>query len=575
MLDAIPLEALTDDIAILGKKGAGKTYTARGEAERLQDLHRRVCVVDPTGVWYGMRLAADGKTASPYQMVVFGGDHADVELPEGVSGAKLAELVAGGAFSCIIDTKRLTVRERTRIWTEFAERLAQVNRKPIHLLIDEAHLFAPQGRVNDPASGQMVHATNNLVSGGRALGVRIMLITQRPAKLHKDSLSGVETMVALRMVAPQDRAAVEDWVREQADAAKGREIVASLPSLPTGEGWIWSPQLDVLERARFRPIRTFDTSRTPEDGAIDVRPFELLPAAGYASLRAALAPAEPVDPKAKNKTGLRTGTAPVPDSAPSRAALDDAYAAGGRRGLRAGYEAGYAAGYSAAIADAEASLKPLLCGSEGRRPSMEKVEANVRLLLTAWKSAPDAPIGDSAPAPATPPPAAPPLAIASGASSPMQLRLLEAMRRAPRRELMWSEVALLAGASPVSGPFRGARRALDGDGSIVTLLQGRDVAHASWDGQANPLLAEDVLPLWQAKLGSMAARVFAHLAESRRTTTPPDVAYAIGVSATSGPYRGAWKQLRNNLLVEAAGDPGAWRLAAILRELPRAFERAA
>jgi DNA helicase HerA-like ATPase len=90
--------------------------------------------------------------------------------------------------------------------------LHRVNSKPLHIIIDEAHLFAPQGRVPDPQSGRMVHAANNLVSGGRVKGLRIMLISQRPAKLHKDSLTQVETLIAMRLIAPQDRAAVEDSV---------------------------------------------------------------------------------------------------------------------------------------------------------------------------------------------------------------------------------------------------------------------------------------------------------------------------------------------------------------------------
>ena len=71
-------------------------------------------------------------------------------------------------------------------------------------------------------------------------------------------MTQVETLVALRLVAPQDRKAVEAWIVDQADKAEGAALVASLPRLATGEGWIWSPEAGVLERAQFPRIRTFE-----------------------------------------------------------------------------------------------------------------------------------------------------------------------------------------------------------------------------------------------------------------------------------------------------------------------------
>src|SRR5690242_9599524 len=82
---AFPAEALSHHIAILGKTGSGKTTTAKGFAEDLLDAGKRVCAICPTGVWWGLRLLADGKTPG-YPVVIFGGQHADVPLGEN-SGA--------------------------------------------------------------------------------------------------------------------------------------------------------------------------------------------------------------------------------------------------------------------------------------------------------------------------------------------------------------------------------------------------------------------------------------------------------------------------------------------------------
>ncbi len=37
-------------------------------------------------------------------------------------------------------------------------------------------------------------------------------------------------------------------------------MLASLPKLPTGEGWVWSPEADILARTTFPIIQTFDSS---------------------------------------------------------------------------------------------------------------------------------------------------------------------------------------------------------------------------------------------------------------------------------------------------------------------------
>ena len=133
-LQAFPDEAFRNHIGILGKTGSGKTTTAKGFAESLMDEGRRLCVIDPTGVWWGLRLLADGHT-SGYPVVIFGGPHADLDIGE-ASGARTAEIIAAESFSCIVDTSAMTVGERTRFFTDFAETLLRANARPLHLVID-------------------------------------------------------------------------------------------------------------------------------------------------------------------------------------------------------------------------------------------------------------------------------------------------------------------------------------------------------------------------------------------------------------------------------------------------------
>ncbi len=259
-----PFEALSQHIAILGKTGSGKTYTAKGLVEHILGEGRRVCIVDPTGAWWGLRSSADGAAAG-FPVVILGGSHGDTGLP-GESGAACAQLVAEQFVQVIFDTSLMGVNERTRWFAAFGHELFRRNSRPLHLVIDEAHMFAPQGKVPDPDTGKMLHAANTLASGGRSRGIRMMMITQRPAKLHKDSLTCCDTLIAMRVIAPQDRDAIEEWVSGNGDKAQSKAVLSSLAGLPKGEGWVWAPEIGFLERLKFPKIRTFDSSKTPEDG---------------------------------------------------------------------------------------------------------------------------------------------------------------------------------------------------------------------------------------------------------------------------------------------------------------------
>jgi len=106
IVGVLPPSALDDRLAIVGTSGSGKTYAAKGLAERLMDGGARVCVVDPLGVWWGLRAAADGTSPSPYPVMVFGGRHADVALDSGM-GAPLGRLVGTHPMACVVDVSDL------------------------------------------------------------------------------------------------------------------------------------------------------------------------------------------------------------------------------------------------------------------------------------------------------------------------------------------------------------------------------------------------------------------------------------------------------------------------------------
>jgi uncharacterized protein len=259
----LPIDAVVQTFAVLAKRGAGKTYTTLVMVEEMLKTGLQVVIADPIGVTWGLRASADGKSPG-LPIVVFGGDHGDIPL-EVTAGQLIADLVVDERLSAVLDLSRLRKGEQVRFMTDFAEQLYHRNRNPLHLVLDEADAFAPQRPL--PGQQRMLGAVEDLVRRGRARGLGVSLVTQRSAVLNKDVLTQVEVLVALRTIAPQDRAAIDEWIKVHGTPEQREQLMSSLPSLPIGEAWFWSPGwLDLFQRVQVRKRETFDSSATPEVG---------------------------------------------------------------------------------------------------------------------------------------------------------------------------------------------------------------------------------------------------------------------------------------------------------------------
>lgn len=267
---SIPDDAVTQTFGIVAQRGAGKTYLTCVVAEEMIGGGFATVILDPMGVYWGLRSSADGKSEG-LPIVILGGDHGDLPLEAG-SGKAVAEWVAEQHQSVVLDISTFRKNEQRQFVTDFAETLYRKNREPVHLILDEADLWAPQR----PMKGheRMLGAVEDLVRRGRVRGIGLSLVTQRPAVLHKDVLTQVSALVILRIVGPQDRSAVESWIKYHGAHDKRNEVLSSLGSLPIGTAWIWSPGwLDrKLQRVQIRKRRTFDSSSTPEVGTKIIAP---------------------------------------------------------------------------------------------------------------------------------------------------------------------------------------------------------------------------------------------------------------------------------------------------------------
>jgi hypothetical protein len=252
---------------LLAKKGAGKSYTARVMCEEFWKADIPFVLMDPMGTSWGLRSSADGKGAG-IPVAIFGkpGDaHSDAPLERG-GGALLADLVVDERLSMVLDMSGLGSRAAERQFAQdFFERLYRRNSELVHVLVDEADLFAPQ----KPQAGdrQLLGVTENIVRRGRNRGIGMTLITQRPAVLNKDVLTQVDGLVAMRITGLTDRQAIDAWVAGHGDDPElAKEVKGSLAALSNGVCWWWVPELHILKRVQVRQSDTFDSSPTRKRG---------------------------------------------------------------------------------------------------------------------------------------------------------------------------------------------------------------------------------------------------------------------------------------------------------------------
>lgn len=258
----IPINAATKTFAILAKRGAGKTYTGAVMAEEFAKNNIPFVVFDPIDVWWGLRLAENGKDKG-LPVVVFGVQHQDILLDRDM-GRRIAQAVVKENVSCVINTFGLPKAAQRHLIAEFADELLNINNTPRHIFIEEAHEFLPQ-RVFG-GLGVVFNAVSNLVVMGRNRGIGVTLINQRAATINKDVLTQLDTLLAFQNTSPQDRKALADWVEYHAAEGDFDKFMASLPSLPKGQGWIWSPEfLGIFERIKIRKRETFHPDREKLD----------------------------------------------------------------------------------------------------------------------------------------------------------------------------------------------------------------------------------------------------------------------------------------------------------------------
>jgi len=388
----IPDSTLDDRLAFVGTAGSGKTYNAGLGVERLLERGARIVIIDPLGVWFGLRLLADGKTASPFNVAIFGGAHGDLPLTEH-AGALIGETAAGMAESCIVDLSQIGTKagERRFMLAFLTALYRKTTGEPLHLVVDEADMFAPQRLMDkDGEAAKLLGMMETIVRRGRVKGFIPWLITQRPAVLSKDVLSQADGIVAFKLTASQDRSAIGAWIEGQADQQQGRQILGSLPSMQRGQGVVWVPGRSILDTVSFPEKRTFDSSRTPKRGesrrTASLKPLDL------GALKDRLSTIE-AEAKANDPKALKAEIAALKRdlvSKPTQSVMDP-------QDEQRAYDRGLAEG----LARGESRAKEALAAVESR---LKEVLGDIEAVGLLLDSPVPPPISQPRPVPMAPPP---------------------------------------------------------------------------------------------------------------------------------------------------------------------------
>lgn len=274
----LPVDAATQTFAFIARKGAGKTYAAGKLVELLIDAGVQVAILDTVGNWYGLRLAADGKSPG-LDVPVLGGLRGDIPL-DATGGALIADTVIETGRSVILDASQFSLADRKRFATSLGERLwqrkkAERHPAPLHLVIEESQLIVPQDVRGDVA--KMVGIYEEIIRLGRNYGIGVSMITQRPQSVNKEVLNQTEFLCVGQINGSQERDALRKWITHQ---GMDVNLVDELPGLPIGTFYAWSPQwLNVLQRIKILPKWTYDSTATPKVGdkrvQRDLKPLDL------------------------------------------------------------------------------------------------------------------------------------------------------------------------------------------------------------------------------------------------------------------------------------------------------------
>ena len=214
-------------LLIQANSGGGKSYALRKFCEITHGIVQQI-ILDIEGEFASLRDKFD------YILVGKDGD-----IPINLRASELlAKRLMELNTSVIIDLYELKHHERKRFVKTFLDSLINLPKElwhPCLVIIDEAHIFAPESKSGEAES---LDSVKDLATRGRKRGYALVAVTQRLSKLSKDVVAELNTKLIGRSSLDVDmkRSAFELGFTDKND-------ILSLRSLSKGEFYAFGPAL--------------------------------------------------------------------------------------------------------------------------------------------------------------------------------------------------------------------------------------------------------------------------------------------------------------------------------------------
>ncbi len=126
---------------------------------------------------------------------------------------------------------------------------------PILIVVEEAHIFAPQGEKNET-----VRIMSRIAREGRKFGVGLGVVSQRPNRLNEDVLSQTNTKIILRIVNPKD----QEYVLRASEQLSS-DLLSDISSLGRGEAVIVGQAINLPALVKIYDFRALGGDYGGED----------------------------------------------------------------------------------------------------------------------------------------------------------------------------------------------------------------------------------------------------------------------------------------------------------------------
>jgi biotin operon repressor len=232
-------------VAILARSGGGKSNLAALFAEAVLDAGYQLCVIEPIEEWYTLKSA--------YDNVVWISEDGDLPLVTELPSQYVRILESGASLVVSVSTGDEYANKQfvaDFLWNLYVG--WKKVRRPLFLLVEEADTYAPQmwSREDRPSLSRMAL----IAKRGRKLGINMLVVSQRPADIHKSVISQANILFVGGFRSTQDLNSVEQLSK-----------LLHLP-IPTDEIARLEPgEFFAITRGEITKIRAF-MRKTPHGG---------------------------------------------------------------------------------------------------------------------------------------------------------------------------------------------------------------------------------------------------------------------------------------------------------------------